>query len=200
MYRFAYLTTALATMLLVPACSRNQPDPLPAPVADGAGERARRDSIEAAEAARRATEQRERDERDRVAREASERAAARIDLARRTLVATVHFEYDRDDLTPDTRSALDSKAEVLQQSSALRIRIEGHTDERGSDEYNVALGQRRAAAAKRYLTSRGIGEDRIETVSKGEAYGVCNEESESCWSRNRRAEFLITSGSVVAGQ
>jgi peptidoglycan-associated lipoprotein len=83
---------------------------------------------------------------------------------------------------------------------ASRIRIAGHTDSRGSDEYNLALGQRRAAAAKRYLTDRGIDGSRVEIVSFGEERGTCTEESDSCWSRNRRDEFEITGGDITAVQ
>ena len=89
---------------------------------------------------------------------------------------------------------------ILTQNAAVKIRIAGHTDSRGSDEYNLALGQRRAAAAKRYLTDRGIDASRIEIVSFGEERGTCSDEDESCWSRNRRDEFEITAGQITAVQ
>ena len=141
--------------------------------------RAREDSIARANA-----------ERDRLARE---REAA-IAAARSALTATIYFDYDRSDITPDARAKLDAKVPVLSQNPNLRIRIAGHTDSRGSDEYNLALGQRRAAAAKRYLTDRGVDGNRIEIVSFGEERGACTEEAESCWSQNRRDEFEITAG------
>ena len=77
---------------------------------------------------------------------------------------------------------------------ALTIRIAGHTDSRGSGEYNLQLGQRRAAAARDYLTARGVAASRIELVSYGEERPVCQTMDEGCWSQNRRAEFEITAG------
>ena len=116
------------------------------------------------------------------------------------LTATVYFDYDRSDITDDTRAKLDAKVPVLTQNTGVRIRISGHTDSRGSDEYNLALGQRRAAAAKRYLTDRGIDGSRIEIVSFGEERPTCTDESEGCWSRNRRDEFEITGGQITQVQ
>src|SRR5207253_10918461 len=113
---------------------------------------------------------------------------------RNTLVAVVHFDYDQADLRPDARAALDAKIPILQANSNVTIRIAGHTDERGSDEYNLALGQRRAATAKRYLVEHGIAESRIETISYGEERPVAQGSEESAWSQNRRDEFEITAG------
>jgi peptidoglycan-associated lipoprotein len=89
---------------------------------------------------------------------------------------------------------LDRKAAILNANSGLRIRISGHADNRGSDEYNLALGNRRAAAAKRYLTSKGIADGRIDIVSFGEEKPVAMGEDEGSWSQNRRDEFEVTSG------
>jgi peptidoglycan-associated lipoprotein len=86
---------------------------------------------------------------------------------------------------------------VLQARPDVRIRIEGNADERGSDEYNLALAQRRSAAAKRYLVARGIADARIEVVSFGKERPVCQEHVESCWQQNRRDEFVITTGSIA---
>jgi peptidoglycan-associated lipoprotein len=126
--------------------------------------------------------------------------AEAIKSATAALTATIYFDYDRSDITDDARSKLDAKVPVMTQNTGVRIRIAGHTDSRGSDEYNLALGQRRAAAAKRYLTDRGIDGGRIEIVSFGEERPTCTDESESCWSRNRRDEFEITGGSITAVQ
>jgi|KBSMisStandDraft_5_1062788.scaffolds.fasta_scaffold448762_2 peptidoglycan-associated lipoprotein len=123
-----------------------------------------------------------------------------IRAATAALTATIYFDYDRSDITDDSRAKLDAKVPVLTQNTAVRIRIAGHTDSRGSDEYNLALGQRRAAAAKRYLTDRGIDGSRIEIVSFGEERPTCTDESEGCWSRNRRDEFEITGGQITAVQ
>ena len=126
--------------------------------------------------------------------------AEAIRAATAALTATIYFDYDRSDITDDSRAKLDAKVPVLTQNTAVRIRIAGHTDSRGSDEYNLALGQRRAAAAKRYLTDRGIDGSRIEIVSFGEERPTCTDESEGCWSRNRRDEFEITGGQITAVQ
>jgi peptidoglycan-associated lipoprotein len=132
-------------------------------------------------------------------REANARNSA-IAAATSALTATIYFTYDASDITDESRVKLDAKVPVMTQSGAIRIRIAGHTDSRGSDEYNLALGQRRAAAAKRYLTDRGIDGSRIEIVSFGEERPTCTEEDESCFSRNRRDEFEITAGQIAAGQ
>ena len=139
--------------------------------------------------------------RDSIARANDADARRRaIESARAALTATIYFDYDRSDITDDARAKLDAKVPILSQNAAVRIRIAGHTDSRGSDEYNLALGQRRAAAAKRYLTDRGIDAGRIEIVSFGEERGTCTEESDSCWSQNRRDEFEITGGEITAVQ
>lgn len=190
----------LAVLLLssATACRRNRPAaPPPAPATDDAeAERLRREAAEReAEARRRAEEE----ARLRAEREAAERALA---AARASLEAPVLFEFDRSDLDARARAALDAKLPVLQANPGLQIRIAGHTDERGSDEYNLALAQRRAAAAKRYLTQRDIDASRIEIVSYGEEQPTCGESTDDCWARNRRDEFAITVGSVgtVAGR
>ena len=126
--------------------------------------------------------------------------AEAVKAATAALTATVYFDYDRSDITDDARVKLDAKVPVLTQNTGVRIRIAGHTDSRGSDEYNLALGQRRAAAAKRYLTDRGIDGSRIEIVSFGEERPTCTDESEGCWSRNRRDEFEITGGTITQVQ
>ena len=134
-----------------------------------------------------------------AARDNAAKAEA-IKAATAALTATIFFDYDRSDITDDARTKLDAKVPVLTQNSGVRIRIAGHTDSRGSDEYNLALGQRRAAAAKRYLTDRGIDGSRIEIVSFGDERPTCTDESEGCWSRNRRDEFEITGGQITAVQ
>ena len=123
-----------------------------------------------------------------------------IRAATAALTTTIYFDLDRSDITDDSRAKLDAKVPVLSQNTGVRIRIAGHTDSRGSDEYNLALGQRRAAAAKRYLTDRGIDGSRIEIVSFGEERPTCTDESEGCWSRNRRDEFEVTGGQITAVQ
>lgn len=120
--------------------------------------------------------------------------AAKVAAARADLLATIYFEYDADDLRDDARSALDAKIRVLNANPQVRVRIAGHCDDRGSDEYNIALGRRRAETAKRYLTDRGIDASRIETVTFGRERPAVMGSGEEAWSRNRRDEFEITAG------
>lgn len=154
------------------------------PTCDAACQQRLADSVRAANEAR-----------DRAARDAEARAAAaRVEAARRTLTATILFDYDASDIRGDARSALDAKLPILRANAGVQIRISGHADERGSDQYNDALGQRRAASTKRYLTDNGIDAARIAIVSYGEQRPATSGADESAWARNRRAEFEITSG------
>ncbi|HEX6631730.1 MAG TPA: peptidoglycan-associated lipoprotein Pal [Gemmatimonadaceae bacterium] len=113
---------------------------------------------------------------------------------RSTMTQMIHFDFDKSDLRAEAQSTLDAKIPLFQANPEMRIRISGHADERGSDEYNVALGQRRASAAKQYLVQHGISEDRIEIVSYGEERPTCTEQNESCYQQNRRDEFEIIAG------
>ena len=188
MKRPSLLLLAIPLLTLASACRAKRvsppasPEPVAAPTTDDA-DRARR---EAEEAARRAAEE----ARLRAEREAAERARA-------VLEAPVYFEFDRSDLESEARQALEAKLPVLQANTGIRLRVAGHTDERGSDEYNLALSQRRAAAAKRFLTQRGIADDRLELVGFGEEQPACSVSAESCWSRNRRAAFELVAGTVA---
>jgi peptidoglycan-associated lipoprotein len=120
--------------------------------------------------------------------------AREADALRNTLREVIHFDFDESDLRNDARSRLDAKLPILLANPGLALRVAGHADERGSDEYNLALGQRRAAAAKRYLTERGVADGRVETVSFGEEQPVAAGGDESAYAANRRAEFEITAG------
>jgi peptidoglycan-associated lipoprotein len=169
------------------------PAPAPAPTIDST---AIRDSIARAEqAAREAALARQRayDDSVRRANEAAS-AASEQEALRNTITTVIHFDFDKSDLRDDARAALDAKIPILTANPDVTIRIAGHTDERGSVEYNIALGQRRAASAKRYLTERGIAANRIETVSFGEGRPVAEGHDESAWAQNRRDEFEITAG------
>jgi peptidoglycan-associated lipoprotein len=119
------------------------------------------------------------------------------DAHRMILEQRIYFGFDQSDLSADARQALQEKAEVLRTTPSLSLRIEGHADERGSDEYNLALSQRRAASAKRFLAGLGISADRVETVGYGEEQPLDQEESEAAWARNRRDEFRVTSGPLA---
>jgi peptidoglycan-associated lipoprotein len=119
---------------------------------------------------------------------------AKVAEARAKLLETIYFEYDADELRDDSKAVLDAKIAILNANPNMTVRIAGHCDERGSDEYNIALGRRRAVAAKRYLTDRGIAESRIETQSFGRERPAVPGTSEEAWSKNRRDEFEILAG------
>jgi peptidoglycan-associated lipoprotein len=105
----------------------------------------------------------------------------------------VHFEFDSDDLDETARGTLDENLAWIRDNAKARIEIEGHCDERGTVEYNLALGARRAKAVQDYLTTQGVG-NRLTTISYGKELALCHEQTEECWARNRRAH------SVVMGQ
>ncbi len=105
---------------------------------------------------------------------------------------TVLFDYDKADIRSDQVANLTSGAGWLKQNANVKFTIEGHTDERGSEEYNLGLGDRRANAVKQFLVSQGVSEARINVISYGEERPVCRDETEDCFQRNRRAEFAVT--------
>jgi peptidoglycan-associated lipoprotein len=189
-----------APLLLVPlvmmAGCRKKPKTSPEPYTSttvtntGDADRARADSIAAAnEAAARA--ERERLERERRAREAA------TSSAREALTAIIFFQYDSDEITADAEQKLDSKAAVMRANPGLRLRIEGHCDQRGSTEYNLALGQRRAEAVRAYLVNLGIDGSRLSTISYGKERPLEEGDSEEAYSRNRRAEFTVAAGDIT---
>jgi peptidoglycan-associated lipoprotein len=103
----------------------------------------------------------------------------------------IFYDFDSYNLRADARDVLRANADWLKRNPAARVEIEGHCDERGTNEYNLALGAKRAQAAKDFLATLGIGADRLSTISYGEEIPVCKEASESCWQRNRRARFVV---------
>jgi peptidoglycan-associated lipoprotein len=156
------------------------PAPAPAPAPDNSAEERRRaDSLAAANAA-------------------AERAkAVAADLA-----AMINFDYDQAAIRQNDQGTLDRKAGILGANPNVKIQISGHADERGSDEYNLALGNRRAAAAKRYLESKGIDASRMDVVSYGEERPLNPGHDEAAYAQNRRDEFTVTAGgdNLVAPQ
>ena len=191
---------ALFSVAALGACRRAAPPPEPT-IDTAALRMAREDSIrmENERRAREAADARQRFVQDSInrARAAEDEARRSSDMLRSTLTRSINFDFDRSDLRSDARAALDAKVPILLANSNVTIRISGHADERGSSEYNLALGQRRAATAKRYLVERGVAEGRIETTSFGEERPVCMDSNESCWSQNRRDEFELTAGGPV---
>jgi peptidoglycan-associated lipoprotein len=194
------ITLSLGVLMVAAAVAcGGKPAPPPAPVVDSA---AIRDSIAREEAARRAREdsiRRAQMEAERIAAE-RRRADSLAAVARETervkgmLAEMIHFDFDKSNLRPGDAALLDTKIGILQANPMLRITITGHCDERGSDEYNLALGNRRALAAKEYLVNHGIAADRIMTASLGEEQPIDPGHNEDAWARNRRDEFTITAG------
>ena len=180
--------------LTLAAC-RKKPAPAPTPTPTTT---VNQDSIDAA---RRAREEADRRAREAAARDSAARAQARLDsivnAARATLNAPVYFDYDAADLRDDARGVLEAKLPILTANAGLRIRIAGHTDSRGSDEYNLALGQRRAAAVVEYLQARGVDASRFDVTSMGEEMPAVPGDNEGAWAQNRRAEFEVVAGELV---
>jgi peptidoglycan-associated lipoprotein len=187
-----------AVLLLVPlvlaGCKRRRPagptpgtDTTTTTVNGGGGDA---DSIRLAEeeAARRRAALEEEDRR---------RQEAAAVSAREVLTEIVFFEYDSDAITPEAEERLRLKAAVLRDNPNVRIRIEGHCDARGSTEYNLALGQRRAEAVRAFLENYGIDGGRFTLVSYGEERPLVEGEDEDSFARNRRAEFAVTGGQVL---
>ena len=114
------------------------------------------------------------------------------ELNKKGALTDVFFAYDSIELNDQARAALQKNAEWLRRWASTRITVEGHCDSRGSSEYNLALGARRAAAVQEYLVSLGVPSSRITVVSKGKEQPFCTQETESCWQENRRGHFLIT--------
>ena len=107
-------------------------------------------------------------------------------------IKDVYFDYDKSDIRADQQAAIQSDAAFLQQHTNLAFTIEGHCDERGSTEYNLALGDNRASAVKNALVAGGVSADRIKTVSYGKEKPFCTESNESCWQQNRRGHFVYS--------
>ena len=107
-------------------------------------------------------------------------------------LSTVYFDFNSSSLSSSTRDALESNANFLKENPSVEVQIEGHADERGGVQYNLALGERRAQAVKQYLVSMGVSSSRITTISFGKERPIAFGHTESAWSQNRRASFVIT--------
>jgi len=103
----------------------------------------------------------------------------------------IYFDYDKSEIKADAKAVLEKKAAWLRANPSYKVKIEGNCDDRGTNEYNLALGDRRAKAAQKYLNALGISMDRMSTISYGEEKPTCTEKNEKCWSKNRRDDFKL---------
>ncbi len=194
--RVSYLV-ALTAAMAIAACggkpAAEQPAPTPTPTASNddaaARARARQDSIDA-------------ENRRRAAADSARMAADRAGAVMTDFKAMIHFDYNEATVRPADQAVLDRKAAIMQANPSLRVRIAGNADERGSDEYNLALGNRRATAAQRYLQNKGIDASRIDVISYGEERPLDTAGTEDAYAQNRRDEFDVTEGgtNLVAPQ
>jgi peptidoglycan-associated lipoprotein len=193
----SFLTAAVVAAATLAACSKNAPETAPAPAAapnpDSVAKARAADSAAAAQAKAAAMAKARQDSID-AAKGALEQAKA---AARAEFAYAVYFDFDKSTLTDSAKKVLDRKIQIMNANPGVGIQIEGNTDERGSAEYNLALGQQRAASVKRYLTQHGIADSRITILSNGEEKPADQGHDESAWSHNRRAEFVITVGDLA---
>ena len=185
----------MALAFVAIACHQTPPPQAAAtPVVDSTAMlRARQDSIaRAEEEARREAALEEQHRADSLA--ALQKKSAEDGAA---LATMVHFDFDRSEIRPSDQALLDQKIPILQANPSVRIRIAGNCDERGSEEYNLALGNRRAAAAKAYLVAHGIDASRIDVVSFGEERPVDPGHNEEAWAKNRNDEFANLTANIV---
>jgi peptidoglycan-associated lipoprotein len=187
--RLNHLAIPLALAVAAGACHHPPPAVALTPQVDSTAlERARQDSIARAEEAARAREAEAR-------RAAQRRADSLAALQQKSqeigaeLASMIHFDFDKANIRPGDAQVLDEKLPILRDNPELRIRIAGNCDERGSDEYNLALGNRRAMAAKQYLVEHGIDAGRIDVASNGEEKPVDPGHTEEAWAKNRNDQF-----------
>jgi peptidoglycan-associated lipoprotein len=150
----------------------------------------------AAEAAARAQAEQERRLREQQAQQEARLRAEALKRAEEAELQAfegtdIHFDFDKYVIKPEAMRILDDKAAWLRENTNVSVLIEGHCDERGTNEYNLALGERRANSAREYLVRAGVSEDRLSTVPYGEERPLCTAHNENCWWRNRRAHFVI---------
>jgi peptidoglycan-associated lipoprotein len=189
-HKFFASVSFITVGALVSGCSHNKPATAPTTASSSA------DRTAADAADREAAQIRAEAERSAAAAraDAESKARARAD-AQKVISAALRFEFDRSEITDEGLQLLDAKVAAMQANPSVRVRIEGNADDSGSDEYNMALSQRRAAVAQRYMTERGIDASRLQIVSYGEERPVCTtNRDEPCRAQNRRDEFVILSG------
>jgi len=173
----SYTAVTMATVIALTACAKKVPPPPPPPPAP---------PPQPAPPPPAPVVQRPLTEDEVFARKTVEQLNSEMPLAE------VHFVYDMSKIRDEDRPVLQRNADYLRRWPTLRVSVEGHADARGTNEYNLALGQRRGDVVKQYLVGLGIGADRLTVVSKGEEEPLCTEMTEACYARNRRGHFVIT--------
>jgi peptidoglycan-associated lipoprotein len=190
------LATAAAVTVAAVACHpAAEPIVVPSPSVDSLTLRARADSLRAAAEARSRAEEARRREGDSLAL-----AARESERLAETVTGIIHFDFDRATIRPGDAAVLDQKLPVLQANPSVRIEIAGNCDERGSDEYNLALGNRRAIAARTYLVEHGIDGGRIVPVSNGKERPLDPAHTREAWAQNRNDQFTLLTRNVVLRQ
>lgn len=172
--------------LMLPACSGQEPpatEPAPAPVPEAPAPAPAPRETEAPEAG------------EWEVADPSPSVLSPEQLNRMGVLRTIYFDYDKSEIRADQRPTLQANAQWLRENQTATILIEGNCDERGTREYNVALGNRRATATMEYLVSLGVEANRVEVISYGEERPVAQGENEAAWSRNRRADFKVVATS-----
>jgi peptidoglycan-associated lipoprotein len=169
-------------IVTVAACGKKNEPEMPAPVSTPPSATPVSTTDDAAERAR---------------REAEEARRRELEAKRNTLSQMIFFGYDRSDISSEAAATLQAKLPILREDATIRIRVEGHADERGSIEYNLALGLRRAQAVKDYLAGFGVEGSRVTVESFGEDRPLDPGTTESAYARNRRAEFVPTAGTLI---
>ena len=190
MFNPRLVLTAFVAVVIVAACRPEPPPPPPPPPPGPTAEEIEAQRVADSLAAAQADAARLAAEAARLDRERMERARQ----LRATLEEMVFFDYDEAILRTDTRSRLEAKLQVLRDYPSVRLRMEGHADERGTSDYNIALGNERAESVIQYLTGYGLDGARFSSVSFGEESPIARGSNEAAWAQNRRVEFIITGG------
>jgi peptidoglycan-associated lipoprotein len=189
----------VSAILLAAACGGGQPEMAPQPdpdsIARAQAEQARLDSIARAREDSIARAGAEAERLERMRRDSIEAARRETEAVRQMLARRVHFDFDMSNIRPgEDTQVLEQKLAILQANPGLMLEITGHCDERGTDEYNMALGMRRANSSKMFLIDRGIADSRITVRSQGEEVPLDPGHTEAAWTQNRRSEFRISGG------
>ncbi len=191
--RFLFPVLMLVCIVFVTGCAKEQiesrPTGLQAEVTEESAEEAKSSEELAAEEARRKAEEYELEQAEAEAEAAQKEEARAADISQ--LKELIHFDFDSYELKPQDREILKEKASILRNREEIDLMIEGHCDERGTEEYNLALGERRARAAYEYLILLGVSPDRLDIISYGEEKPLDPRHNEQAWAKNRRAQFRV---------